>query len=53
MNIILEVENIKCGGIANTINNKVSAFESVTDIAVDIEAGKGAMGFLFTIFKES
>jgi len=40
MNIILEVENIKCGGCANTINNKVSAFEGVTQVDVDIEAGK-------------
>ena len=40
MNIILEVENIKCGGCANTISNKVGAFEGVTQVNVDIEAGK-------------
>jgi copper chaperone len=40
MNIILDVENIKCGGCANTINTKVMIFEGVTDVAVDIEAGK-------------
>ena len=40
MNIILDVENIKCGGCANTISTKVMVFEGVTDVAVDIEAGK-------------
>ena len=40
MNIILDVENIKCGGCANTISTKVMVFEEVTDVAVDLEASK-------------
>ena len=39
MNIILEVENIKCGGCANTINNKIMFFEGVTDVAVGRTSG--------------
>ena len=40
MNIILELENIKCSGCANTISTKVMVFKGVTDVAVDIETGK-------------
>ena len=40
MNIVIEVENIKCGGCANTISTKVKAFDGVSDMNVDIEAGK-------------
>ncbi len=33
------VENIKCGGCANTITKNLSAIEGISDVVVDIEAG--------------
>jgi len=35
----LKVENIKCGGCANSIKNSLLKFEGVKDIKVDIENG--------------
>ena len=40
MNIVLEVENIKCGGCANTIKTKAIEFDGVTDVSVEIESGQ-------------
>lgn len=40
MNIEIEVENIKCGGCANSITTKLNELDSITDVAVDIEGGK-------------
>ena len=39
MMIELNVENIKCGGCANTITTKLKALEGVKEVAVDIECG--------------
>ena len=39
MMIILNVENIKCGGCANTITTKLRALEGVKEVTVDIEEG--------------
>ena len=35
----LSVENIKCGGCANTITTKLNALDAVSDSQVDIENG--------------
>ncbi len=35
----ISVENIKCGGCANTISTKLNAHEAVDDCQVDIENG--------------
>lgn len=35
----LNVENIKCGGCANTITTKLKALEGVKEVIVDIEGG--------------
>lgn len=35
----ISVENIKCGGCANTITTKLKTLDAVTDIQVDIEKG--------------
>ena len=35
----LSVENIKCGGCANTITTKLNALDAVNDSQVDIENG--------------
>ncbi|SIO07861.1 copper chaperone [Sulfurivirga caldicuralii] len=35
----IEVENIKCGGCANSIRKRLLAIDGVADVSVDIEAG--------------
>lgn len=40
MQHIIEVENIKCGGCANTITGKLSKLEGVDAVQVEIEAGR-------------
>lgn len=35
----ISVENIKCGGCANTINTKLMTLDSVSECQVDIENG--------------
>lgn len=40
MKFEVNVENIKCGGCANTIQNKLNSLEGVSHTQVDIEAGK-------------
>jgi copper chaperone len=37
--IAIEVENIKCGGCANSIRKKLEALEGVDAVEVDVEAG--------------
>lgn len=39
MTVSVAVENIKCGGCANGIKQKLTALEGVQNIEVDIEAG--------------
>ena len=34
-----ELENIKCGGCAKSIQNKMSDFEGVREVSVDFEKG--------------
>jgi len=36
---IIKVENIKCGGCANSIQKKIAEIEGVTAVDVDIDAG--------------
>jgi len=40
MNLDIRVENIKCGGCANSIEKKIRAISGVSDVVVDIENGK-------------
>ena len=40
MNLDIQVENIKCGGCANSIEKKIKAVSGVSDVVVDIENGK-------------
>jgi len=40
MSFSIAVENIKCGGCANSIRKALSAVEGVTSVAVDIEQGE-------------
>ncbi|QEP44449.1 heavy-metal-associated domain-containing protein [Ectothiorhodospiraceae bacterium BW-2] len=39
MNVTIAVENIKCGGCANTIVTKMGALEGVEGVTVNIEEG--------------
>ena len=39
MTISVAVENIKCGGCANGIKQKLTVLEGVQNIEVDVEAG--------------
>ena len=39
MNMIIEVENIKCGGCVNSITGKLQSLPGVNAVEVDIEAG--------------
>jgi copper chaperone len=39
MGVSLAVENIKCGGCANGIKQKLATIEGVKNVQVDIEAG--------------
>ncbi len=43
MSIVIAVENIKCGGCANSIKQKLNALQGVTETEVDIEAGSVAV----------
>ena len=40
MQHIIEVENIKCGGCANTIGKRLKKVEGVANVSVDIEHGR-------------
>lgn len=37
--MIFNVENIKCGGCANSIQSKIKEIDGVSDVDVDIENG--------------
>ena len=38
--MIFEVDNIKCGGCANSINQKLLKVDGVQEVSVDIEKGQ-------------
>jgi copper chaperone len=40
MKHIIEVENIKCGGCANTIETRLRKLDAVTDVQVEVEQGR-------------
>ena len=40
MKYVIECENIKCGGCANTIKSKLIKITSVSDVAIEIEEGR-------------
>ncbi|WP_303315894.1 heavy-metal-associated domain-containing protein [Flavivirga abyssicola] len=37
MNITLEIQNLKCGGCSNTITNKLSDLENISDVITNNE----------------
>jgi len=40
MEHVIEVENIRCGGCANTITHTLQKLDAVSAVDVDIEAGR-------------
>jgi copper chaperone len=40
MEHVIEVENIRCGGCANTITHSLQKLEGVSSVSVDIENGR-------------
>jgi len=40
MKHIIDVENIKCGGCANTIETRLKKLDAVTQVSVDVEQGR-------------
>jgi copper chaperone len=42
MEHVIEVENIRCGGCANTITHSLQKLEGVSSVSVDIENGRVA-----------
>jgi copper chaperone len=39
MSYVITVENIKCGGCANTISKRLNELDAVSDCQVDVENG--------------
>ena len=52
MKYYLEVENIKCGGCANSITKKITAITGVSEVEIDIEKGGVAFACEETMFEE-
>jgi copper chaperone len=40
MQHVIEVENIRCGGCANTITHSLQKLDAVSSVSVDIETGR-------------
>lgn len=40
------VQNLKCGGCANTITNKLSEIKNISDVKVDVEASKVSFHYI-------
>ena len=40
MEHVIEVENIRCGGCANTITHSLQKLDAVSSVSVDIETGR-------------
>jgi len=45
MKSTLVVQNLKCGGCANTITTKISNIENITDLEVDVESSSVSFTF--------
>lgn len=39
------VQNLKCGGCANTITTKLSSIRTISDVHVDVEQSKVSFGY--------
>jgi copper chaperone CopZ len=46
MHTSIIVQNLKCGGCANTITNKISEIENISDIHIDIDESRVSFNFI-------
>lgn len=37
MKTIVHIQNLKCGGCANTISKKLNALDDVSDVSIEVE----------------
>ncbi|SNZ00749.1 heavy-metal-associated domain-containing protein [Flagellimonas pacifica] len=45
MNTTVKIQNLKCGGCANTIKKKISALKSIEDVFVNVETDEVSFGY--------
>ena len=45
MNTTIVVQNLKCGGCANTITTKLSEVDNISDININVEEGKVSFNY--------
>jgi copper chaperone CopZ len=45
MKTTVKIQNLKCGGCANTINKKVSALKNIEDVFVNVETDEVSFGY--------
>lgn len=46
MNTSIQVQNLKCGGCANTITTKLSSIKNISDLRVDVDESKVSFKYL-------
>ena len=46
MKTTLYIQNLKCGGCANTITKKISTLDAITDVSVNVE--ESCVSFVYT-----
>lgn len=46
MKISISVQNLKCGGCANTITSKLSTIENISNLQVDVEENKVSFNYV-------
>ena len=46
MNTSILVQNLKCGGCAKTITDKLSEIDNITDIVIDVDESKVSFNYL-------
>lgn len=45
MKTTIQIQNLKCGGCANTITKNIAAMEAVTDVSVNVEESTVTFGY--------
>ena len=46
MKTTLYIQNLKCGGCANTITKNISTLDAITDVSVNVE--ESCVSFVYT-----
>ena len=45
MKTTIQIQNLKCGGCANTITKNIATMEAVTDVSVNVEESTVTFGY--------